>query len=99
MRLREHLLTEGKGLRSWPPLWVCIDKTGPGVIEAEIGTLTRATIRDLGERRISMYMNDGSSDYLAHLLFDDPEFCVKIYTLLRTHIGKPIQEIGDIDID
>jgi hypothetical protein len=35
---------------------------------------------------------------MGTLLFDDPQFCRQTQTLLQQHCGKPIQQIGKIDL-
>jgi len=35
---------------------------------------------------------------MGTILCDDPVFCRKIYSFLKGHIGKPVKEIGDLDL-
>ena len=97
MKLREHPLLSHKGQPSWPPLWVCIDDKGRGII-GEVGNLTNVTMHSLDECRISLGMNNGQNEYVGHLLFDDQNVCLRIYALLRKHVGKAITEIGDLEL-
>jgi hypothetical protein len=32
------------------------------------------------------------------MIFDDVPFCQEIYRLLKSHVGHPIKEIGDLDL-
>jgi hypothetical protein len=36
--------------------------------------------------------------YTGCLFFRDPSFCNQIARILRNHIGRPIKEIGDLDL-
>jgi hypothetical protein len=36
--------------------------------------------------------------YVGALLFDDIAICRQIALILKTHTGRPIREIGDLDI-
>jgi hypothetical protein len=38
------------------------------------------------------------AEYIGALLLNDPVFCQEIFEVLLVHIGKTIQEIGDIDL-
>jgi hypothetical protein len=98
VKLREHPLLSHKGLSSWPPLWVCMDDIGSGIVHAEIGNLTRVTMQNLDDSRISLRMNNGRHEYVGHLLFDDQNFCLNIYALLQKNVGKAIEEIGNLRI-
>jgi hypothetical protein len=44
-------------------------------------------------------MNDGKADYLSHLMFDDQQFCLRVYDALKHHVGKPVKDIGDLEIE
>jgi hypothetical protein len=99
MKLRDHPLMFYWGLRSWPPLWIRLDEPSKRPFEGdEIGTLTHVRINDLSDCRIVLRMYDGKTEYLGHLMFDDHEFCLRVYDLLKHHVGKPVKDIGEIDL-
>ena len=92
MKLRDHPLMSYGGLPSWPPLLLRMD-------EPEIGTLTHVRIDELSDCRIILRIYDGKTEYLGYLMFDDDEFCLRVYDLLKRHVGKPVKDIGDIEIE
>jgi hypothetical protein len=36
--------------------------------------------------------------YMGSMAFDDPAFCYEIYRLLQSNVGRPIKDIGDLDL-
>ena len=54
---------------------------------------------DLHDRRITLQMEDGTHSYLAHLYFDNYEFCLKAHRALMGCIGKTVKECGDLEIN
>jgi len=58
-----------QGLSSWPPMWVRLDDPSKQSVEGdEAGVLTEVKIHDLASGRIALGMQEGSKEYLAHLL-------------------------------
>jgi hypothetical protein len=99
MKLRDHPLMSHRGLRSWPPLWVRVDDFSKRPFEGdEVGTLTQVKLPNLADGKIFLRMNDGKNEYLSLLVFDDQNFCVRVYDALKDHVKKPVKEIGDIDL-
>ena len=45
-----------------------------------------------------LIMEHEGRKYIGTLLVEDSSFCQEIYTVLTEQRGKPIQEIGDIDL-
>jgi hypothetical protein len=35
---------------------------------------------------------------MAFMGFDDARFCCQIFTRLKSNVGRPIKEIGDLDV-
>jgi hypothetical protein len=99
MKLRDHPFTVYKGLPSWPPIWVRADDPSQRLSEGENGIITSVAISDLAQRRISLQMKDGDHCYLAHLYFDNYDFCLKAHQALMNCIGKTVKECGDLEIE
>jgi len=99
MKLRDHPLTVYKGLRSWPPTWVRTDDPSKQPYEHEAGIIRSVVMADLQACRISLRMEDGSYSYLAHLYFDNYDFCLKAHSALMGCVGKTVKECGDLEID
>ena|SRR5215471_2424477 len=99
MKLRDHPHMSSNGLRTWPPCWLCVYGKNKAVEQNEIGALTRASFHALGKSRIMLWMQNGNGEYSSYLYFDDYQFCLKAYERLRDCIGKPIEEVGDLELD
>jgi hypothetical protein len=63
----------------------------------EVGVLRAAVINDQFDK-VYLRMKIEGREYLGALLFDDFGFCYEIYSLLRSYVGCPMQEIGEIDL-
>jgi hypothetical protein len=44
-------------------------------------------------------MQEGETQYAAVLMFDDQEFCVRVYQAVKYLVGKPVKELGEIEIE
>jgi hypothetical protein len=65
---------------------------------------TAATIPDRMARSVCcgklycLKLNLQTGEYIGCLLFENSAFCRKISEILREYCGKPIHEIGDIEL-
>ena len=99
MHLRDHpLMTRKSGIRTWPPLWSSTQFRTSSKPTGEIGTLKQALTSELMETKIFIFIDYNGLRYMGLLAFDDPKFCAAINTLLNSHIGLSIKEIGDLDV-
>src|ERR1043166_342755 len=98
MQFRDHPLMSRKDLPSWPPVWLVrgeIELRRLPTVQGEIGILTGIVRNDLVKHCLFLYMRDNGKEYIGCLTVDDLSFCRHLYELLKTFIGKSIQEIGD----
>jgi hypothetical protein len=68
------------------------------IIRDEIGILRYIHAYDQAWNKCYLVIEHESAHYVGALLFDDATFCHQITNLLRQNIGRPIKEIGDLDI-
>jgi hypothetical protein len=73
----------------------CYEQTNSA---GEVGTLEEAAMNDLYDTKIFMRIADEGKRYLGTLLFDDGSFYRDVFFVLQRNIGKPIKEIGDLDL-
>jgi hypothetical protein len=100
MKLRDHPLAAYENLPTWPPRWVRIDETASTTLSGdERGFLIHVRIFDVSEGRLALRMRHDQAEYLAHLMFDDPDFCQRVFEVLKGRIGSTIKDIGDIEFD
>ena len=100
MNVRKHpLMVRNSGIISWPPEWRRVgENQGTNVVRGELGILEDASMHELISNKIFLAMTHLSDRYIAVLAFDDPMFAKQLYQVLLKSIGRPIQEIGSLDL-
>jgi hypothetical protein len=79
---------------------VRLDNPSKGPFQSETGILTQVRIDDLDDCKIMLRMKDDQNhQYAAVLMFDDAEFCLRVYDALKHYVGKPIKELDEIEIE
>lgn len=100
MKLRDHSLASHKGLPTWPPVWVRFDKASAATWTSdEYGILSQVKMFARNDHRISIRMKYQQTEYIAHLLFDDDTFCLRVFAVLKERIGSAVRDLGDIDFN
>lgn len=98
MELRKHPLMNSENSKNWPPIWTQSPQDGGKKIEGEVGILKYA----LTDRRLSnkcfLVIEHKNEHYNATLSFDDARFFLHVCHLLKNRVGRPIKEIGDLDL-
>ena len=99
MKLRDHPLMSCSDVRSWPPAWLWRDGSDDTKPYGEVGMLREVILSEIEPPdRCFMSMQHMGAEYIGCLLFENSAFCRKISEILREYCGKPIQEIGDIEL-
>jgi hypothetical protein len=101
MELRNHPLMSVRGHRSWPPVWVWIGGRPDQHPEGEIGVLkaVRHTVRPpIRWDRLFLVMEDADALYVGCILLDDEAFCESLFHKLNDHLGKSVEQIGELDV-
>jgi hypothetical protein len=99
MTLREHPLMTYRNLHSWPPAWTWIGGTDNEHPKGEVGILKELRPSQIEPvDRMFLYMEYEGASYIGCLLIDHHSFCRQISRLLQDCCGRPIREIGDIDL-
>lgn len=96
--LKYHPVMSYRGIASWPPVWVRSSSSPSKVIAGEVGVLTDVHWSADLPRRCFLTIEFQGESYLGTLLIDDVSFARQIAELLRTHLGRPIKEIGELDL-
>ena len=100
MELRQHPRMTYKGLPNWPPKW--IGPFGPNnpLPSGEVGILVRVSRMGgmLDTLHCLLAMEWNHQEYFGFLYFDEEDFVQTFIGLAQTHIGRPIAEIGGLDI-
>ncbi len=100
MELRKHPRMTCQGRPNWPPEWNGTYGPNNPLPRGEVGILTRVepatSLLKLPHCIIVIQWNE--QEYLASLYFDEEEFLQKVVGLLHSRLGRPIVEIGSLDI-
>lgn len=96
MKLREHPGMLYHGACNWPPAWSRRDNSG--TVHGEVGVLKYVYANERASNKCFLVMEHEKSVYVGCLIFNDHSFCAQISTILREQTGRPIKEIGDLDL-
>jgi hypothetical protein len=86
------------GYPSWPPKWTTTHLDKDDKPTGEVGILEDVMMSSLIDNKVFMFMQYQSLRYMGFMGFDDPPFCSEIYRLLKSNVGRPIKDIGDLDL-
>ncbi len=96
MKVRHHpLLSKAKG-KIWPPAWK--ERYGEKTLTGEIGVLTHVADDPKSARALDIYITNDDLPYRGRLIFDNSRFCHRFSVFLKSHIGRSIEEIGDLEL-
>ena len=83
-----------RGLPMWPPEWTILDQ-GAG----EEGVLEAVHLRhDLRTTLISVVANHLGDIRTGIIVLEDSTLLEMVYRKLQQHVGRPLAEIGDLEI-
>jgi len=88
------------GQASWPPDWKGPYGPDKPLPRGEAGVLVRveAASNILTNPHCIIVMQWNDQEYIGSLHLDEEEFFQKIVSLLRSCVGRPIAEIGGLDV-
>ena len=98
MQLCKHPCMAHGWISLWPPHWIWTsggENTHP---EGEIGLLEDVRQSTIDANACFLTMNHADASYVGRLHFDHQGFCQQLCELLQLHYGRPIEEIGGLDI-
>ena len=67
-------------------------------LTGEIGVLTYIYANPNASNKCYLIIDHEQERYTGCLIFNDRSVCAQISRLLREHIGRPIEEIGNWDV-
>jgi hypothetical protein len=101
-QLRVHPKLKYQGARTWPPDWSGGYNGGGIFPHGEEGTLEDVAVveRDLiGPERLEL-ANEYKGRKLSGLVWlDEPELVPKLRDILKQHIGAPMRNISELEVD
>ena len=87
-----------RGVRNWPPVWTLRKNHSVKTLMGEVGVLEYVHSNTEMSNRCFLVIDFQSKTYVGSILCRDHSFCTQISDFLRDHIGRPIKEIGDLDL-
>ena len=89
-----------QGRPNWPPEWVGPHGPDNPLPQGEVGTLSRVECVSSSPTgpHCFVVMNFNNQEYVGTLNFDEEGFLENIFRTLAAHIGRPLSEIGSLDI-
>lgn len=97
-KLRDHPAFVVYGLPAWPPVWVHTRTKPFKRLEGEIGIFTGTVLNDGIPSALFLKMQYEEEAYMGFLTVGDPAFCLELSRFLQSFIGRPINQIGDLDV-
>jgi hypothetical protein len=96
--LRNHPLMRHGRNSNWPPVWKQLTKEGPKIMKGEVGILTYVFSTNQLSKRCYLVIEYKGEHYVGALLFDDNVFCRQTCALLKRHLDRSVEEIGDLEV-
>ncbi len=100
MELRKHPRMTCLGRPNWPPEWKGPYGPDNPLPRGEVGILIRVepASSTLRTPHCIVVIQWNHQEYFGSLYFDEEDFLQEIVALLRNCLGRPIAEIGSLDI-
>ena len=100
MELRKHPRMMYLGRPNWPPEWAGPYGPDTPLPSGEVGILrgVESASHFLRTPHCVLVMQSNQQEYFGVLYFDEEDFLQSIVGLLRDSVGRPIAEIGSLDV-
>jgi hypothetical protein len=87
-----------RGVRNWPPVWTLTRNESARILRGEVGVLKYVHYNTIMSNKCFLVIDFQAESYIGSLIFKDHSLCKQISHLLVDHIGRPIKDIGDLDV-
>jgi hypothetical protein len=84
--------------RAWPPVWVVYKSKPTRRIIGEVGVFQGSLIHPQLPARLFLRMEYLGDRYTGCLALKDQSFCRQLHEILKGEVGRPISEIGSLDL-
>lgn len=97
-RLRHHPILNYRSVKNWPPVWTRGTEGIVQTVKGEVGVL-KEVYYDAGKSNKCFLVIDYQlQSFTGCINSPTKAFCTQLTHLLREHIGRSIEEIGDLDV-
>jgi hypothetical protein len=94
-RLRHHPLLNYRSVKNWPPVWAGAIEGTVKTVKGEVGVLKEVYYES---NKCFLIIDYQSQSYTGCINSPNKSFCTQLTHLLRQHIGRSIEEIGDLQV-
>jgi hypothetical protein len=99
MKIRDHPLMSYRSRPNWPPVWTQGTPKNQKVAIGELGILRYVhEVNPTSLYKFYLVIEHEKEEYVGTVIFDDLAFCRQIAKLLQQNIGRPTEEIGNLDV-
>jgi len=85
-------------VHNWPPIWIQDTKQGAKTLKGEVGVLTYVYSNTRVSNKCYLVIEYEHENYIGSLIFDDHPFCTQVALVLQSQVGRPIEEIGNLEL-
>jgi hypothetical protein len=94
-RLRRHPLLNYLRVKNWPPVWTRGSEGILKTVKGEVGVLKEVYYES---NKCFLVIDYQSESYTGCINSPTKSFCTQLTHFLREHIGRSIEEIGDLEV-
>ena len=98
MKLRDHPGMSYYGIPNWPPVWTKKEDGGVGKVRGEVGKLEYVFANERISNKCFLIIRHEGERYVGALIFNERSICQQMTGLLRQQIGRPIHDIGNLEV-
>jgi hypothetical protein len=84
-------------IRNWPPVWRSIGRERK-LLQGEVGVLADAYSNREAESAIFLVIRRCTQKFMGVIFLKDCSCRTRILSLLQANLGRPIKEIGDLEL-
>ena len=92
------MLREHPRVSTWPPSWIALSGSTKKKCPGEAGILTNLGLAQIEPITTCYLTVQFEGELYMGTVLCDGALCRGLVTLLKHHMGKPMQEIGDLDL-
>ena len=97
-RLRDHPLLKYRGVQNWPPVWTRGTQGIVKTVKGKVGVLKEVYYDAGTSNKCFLVVDRQLQSYMGCVTCPTRSFCIQLTHFLRGHIGRSIEDIGDLRV-
>ncbi len=98
LKLRDHPLLKYRGVQNWPPVWTRGTKGIIKTVKGEGGFLKEVYYDAGTSNKCFLVIDRQLQSYMGCITCPTRSFCIQLTHFLRGHIGRSIEDIGELRV-